>query len=367
MENRLREDRRALHRIPELDRELPETLRYVQGVLEGLHCELTIPCEGGLCAYFHRGREETTAFRADMDALPIEEAGTAPYRSLHPGRMHACGHDGHTTMLLELARRVEEREDLPWNVLLIFQPAEETTGGAEAICESGVLERYHAARIFGLHLWPGLPAGTLWTRPGPLMAKNSEVSIEITGRSVHITKAAQGADALWAGTEVVRRIYAMAAEDLPPEELRVLRFGHMTSGTVRNALSARTVIEGTLRVFSMETFHLLRRRMEEIAGAVEAETGCTVALHLSRGYPPVCNDAALVRTIRDRLGEDAVRLLPTPELTAEDFSFYQQRLPGVFCFLGVGDTPPLHAADFDFDEAVLAHGAAFFESLLLSE
>ncbi len=364
MENQLREDRRALHRIPELDRDLPETLRYVRRALEGLRCEITSPCEGALCAYFDRGRPSTAAFRADMDALPIEEAGAAPYRSRHPGRMHACGHDGHTAMLLELARRVDARRDLPRNVLLIFQPAEETTGGAESICDSGVLERTGAVRIFGLHLWPGLPAGTLWTRPGPLMAKNSEVTLEVAGRSVHITKADQGADALWAGTELVRRIYAMAEKEIPADERRVLRFGHMTSGDVRNALSARTVLEGTLRVFSMETFSLLRRRMEEIAGEVAAETGCTVDLRLSRGYPAVCNDAGLVRAIRDALGEEGPGLLDAPELTAEDFSFYQQRLPGVFCFLGVGDTPPLHAADFDFDEAVLRRGVDFYEKLL---
>ena len=304
------------------------------------------------------------AFRADMDALPLEERGEAPYRSRHPGRMHACGHDGHTAMLLALARRVAAREDLPRNVLLIFQPAEETTGGARSICESGVLERYGADRIFGLHLWPGLPAGTLWTRPGPLMAKNSEVTHTDTARRVHITKPGQGADALWAGTELVRRIYAMAETELPPGELRVLRFGRMLSGTVRNALSARTVLEGTLRVFSMETFQFLHRRMEEIAGAVAAETGCAVDLHLSEGYPPVRTDSGLGEAMVQSLGEGAPGILPGPELTAEDFSFYQQRLPGVFCFLGVGNTPPLHAADFDFDEAVLEQGVKLYEELL---
>ena len=364
MEERLRAYRRALHQIPELDRDLPETLSFVRGELEGLGCQVFAPCQGALCAYFDCGRSETAAFRADMDALPIQEALDTPYRSRHPGRMHACGHDGHTAMLLGLAHLARGRE-LPRNLLLVFQPAEETDGGAEFICGSGVLEERHVTRIFGLHLWPGLPAGTLWTRPGPMMAKNSEVTVEVAGRSVHITKAEQGVDALWIAAELVRRYYDMAAGELPAGELRVLRFGHMVSGTVRNALSAHTVLEGTLRVFSMETFRFLCRRMEEIAGELQEEYGCAISLHFTKGYPPVCNDQALLETVERRLGP--LGRLAAPELGAEDFAFYQERVPGLFCFMGLGDTPPLHAADFDFDEAVLAKGLAFYEKLLYLE
>ena len=363
MEERVREYRRALHRIPELGRELPETLAYVRSVLEGTGCRIFSPAEGALCAWFDAGREETVAFRADMDALPVEEKGDCPFRSVHPGRMHACGHDGHTAILLELAQRIPAQiHRLPRNVLLIFQPAEETEGGAESICDSGVLETYRVTRIFGFHLWPGLPAGTVWTRPGPLMAKNSEVNVTITGRSVHITKFTQGVDALWIAAEFLRRVYAMAAEELPAEELRVLRFGKMESGTIRNAVSARTELQGCLRVFSMDTYHFLARRMEEIGADLEAEFGCGFALSLSRGYLPVRNDPELL----GRMEEGGLKpgILEKPELTAEDFSFYQSHVPGVFCFLGLGDVPPLHAADFHLDEAVLERGADFDEKLL---
>ena len=365
METRVCRYRRTLHQIPELGRELPETLAFVRSVLEPLGCRLWEPAEGALCAFFDGGKEETVAFRADMDALPVEESRDCPFRSAHHGRMHACGHDGHTAMLLELAQRLKGHLGrLERNVLLIFQPAEETDGGAESICESGILERCRVSRIFGFHLWPGLPEGTVWTRPGPLMAKNSEVDVTITGRGAHITKYHEGVDALWAGGEFLRRVYAMAEGELPAEEPHLLRFGRMESGTVRNVVSDHTVMEGSLRVFSMETFHFLQRRIEEIGADLERETGCDFTLHLSRGFPPVRNDEGLVRALTEQLGEDAPGLLEHPELTAEDFSFYQTRVPGVFCFLGAGDVPPLHASDFHFDETVLEKGVAFYEKLL---
>ena len=357
--------RRDLHQIPELDRELPETTAYLKNVLSGHPCQVFSPAEGALCAYFDAGRGDTVAFRADMDALPVEEAGHAPFRSRHPGRMHACGHDGHMAMVLSLADAIAaRREPLEQNVLLVFQPAEETTGGAQAICESGVLEQYGVRRIFGIHLWPGLPAGTIWTRPGPLMAKNSEVDLTVTGRSAHITRAQEGADALWWGAEWLRRIYAMAERELPTSELRMLRFGQMESGTVRNALSARTVLRGSMRVFSQETFRFLCRRVEELGEDIARESGCGVEAHFSAGYPSVDNDPDLVAAVCRHLGERAPSILEGPALTAEDFSFYQQKVPGVFFFLGLGDVPPLHAADFHFDERILERGAALYQQLL---
>ena len=357
--------RRDLHQIPELDRELPETTAYLQNVLSQHPCRLFSPAEGALCAYFDAGRPDTAAFRADMDALPVEEAGDHPFRSRHPGRMHACGHDGHMAMVLSLADAIAaRREPLRQNVLLIFQPAEETTGGAKDICDSGVLEEYNVRRVFGIHIWPGLPAGSIWTRPGAMMAKNSEVDLILTGRSAHIARAEEGIDALWWGTEWLRRVYAMAEGELPASELRVLRFGQMESGTVRNALSARTVLRGSLRVFSMETFHFLCRRIRELGEDIALESGCNAEARFSAGYPPVNNDPELVEAVRRHLGAQAPSMLETPALTAEDFSFYQQQVPGVFFFLGAGEVPPLHAADFRFDEAILERGAALYRELL---
>lgn len=360
------EYRRALHRIPELDNQLPETTAYVTRVLSGLPCRLMNPIRGSVCAYFDAGRRDTVAFRADMDALPEGEATGLPFASEHPGRMHACGHDGHTAMALALAEYVAAHlTELPRNVLFLFQPSEETTGGAKLLCDTGLLEKYRVRRVFGLHLWPGLAAGTVWSRPGPLMARSSEVTVSLTGKSVHLSKHDQGIDALVAGAEYLRRAYAMM-EQLPPAEPSLLRFGKMTSGTVRNAISGQTRLEGSLRTYSENTFRFCRQQLRDIGRSVAGESGCAVTVHLSEGYPAVWNHEELFEKIRAGLGDSAPGILDQPVLAAEDFSFYQQNVPGVFFFLGVGDTAELHSPNFAFDdEAVLPRGVEFLQKLLM--
>nr|WP_325211701.1 M20 family metallopeptidase [uncultured Oscillibacter sp.] len=362
------EYRRALHRIPELDDRLPETCAYVRSALASFDLEAFSPIPSGVCAYLDAGKAETVAFRADMDALPVEEVTGLPYASAHAGAMHACGHDGHTAMVLALAEyAAARREALPRNVLFLFQPAEETTGGAEKLCNTGILERYHAARVFALHLWPKLERGRVYCRPGPIMARSNEVTVTLTGKSVHIGRAAEGIDAMTAGAEYLRRAYAML-ETLPGEEPVVLRFGKMVSGTVRNAVSGGTVLEGSLRTYRDETQALCRRRLEEIGREIAAETGCGAGVHLSEGYPAVWNHEGLYKAVQSALGEAAPLSLEAPMLTAEDFSFYQRRVPGLFFLLGVGDTPELHSPEFCFDdEAVLPRGVEFLKRLLLLE
>ena len=352
-------DRHALHQIPELDRSLPKTMDYLQKSLNRLSCRVFSPVEGSLGAFFDFGRETAIAFRADADALPIEEKTGAPYASRHPGQMHACGHDGHMAILLELARRLDEKENLPHNVLLVFQSAEETTGGARDICETGVFKEYNVQAIFGLHLWPGLPAGVVYSRKNELMARSCEVTIDIYGKSAHIAKASEGIDALMAGAELYRRAMEMEAA-LPEAVFRLLKFGKFHSGTVRNALSAHTHMEGSLRAFQDEIFQGLAQGLRDIGKDVEKETGCTVRLHLSDGYPAVLNPEALYHRVRSCT---AFAELDAPAMTAEDFSWYQRYVPGMFFFLGLGDTPALHADTFDFDERILLKGADFFESL----
>jgi len=361
--------RRTLHRIPELDNQLPETTAYVKHVLQGLPCTVTSPVEGSVCAFFDAGREDSVAFRADMDALSVPEETGLPFASLHEGWMHACGHDGHTAIALSLAEYAAENlSRLPHNVLFLFQPSEESTGGAKMLCETGILETCRVLRIFGLHLWPGLAAGEIWSRPGSLMARTSEVTAEILGKSVHISRVSQGRDALLAGMEFLQRVYAMAEAELPTEEPRLLRFGKMESGSVRNAVSGRTLLLGTLRTYSDDSFRFLKNRLREIGGAVAEETGCAVSVRVNEGYPAVMNDAALLSGLRSCLGEDAIHLLPEPALAGEDFSFYQKAVPGVFFFLGTGDTPELHAPTFTFnDEEILPKGLDFMKRLLLLE
>lgn len=358
--------RRHLHRIPELDNQLPQTVAYVRSLLEPLGCKIFSPITGSVCAWFDAGRNESVAFRADLDALPVTEQTGLPHASEHPCVMHACGHDGHTAMVLALAEYVAAHlSALPRNVLLIFQPSEETTGGAGKLCEAGVLERYRVRRIFGLHLWPGLEAGVVASRPGPLMARSNEVTVTVEGHSVHMSRASEGKDALTAGIAYLQRAYDMM-ESLPPAEPRVLRFGKMVSGTVRNAISGHTVLEGSLRTYRESTFRFCRRQLQDIGKALEDETGCSVTVHLSEGYPAVWNHEELYAHVAAQLGADAPRLMEAPVLAAEDFSFYQQYTPGVFFLLGVGDTPQLHAPEFAFDDqAVLPKGVEFLKKLLM--
>lgn len=353
-------DRHALHRIPELDRDLPETLAYLKNALKGLSCTVFSPMEGALAAWFDFGKEEAIAFRCDTDALPIEEKTGAPYASTHPGCMHACGHDGHMAIILELARRLDKKESLPHNVLLIFQPAEETTGGAKDICDTAVFHNYHVKALFGLHLWPGLEAGVMASRKNELMARSCEVTIDVYGKSAHIAKASEGIDALMAAAELYRRAVEME-QALPGNVFRLLNFGKFHSGTVRNALSAHTHMEGSLRAFQDDIFDSLAEDLKNICQDVEAEYGCTVNLHLNSGYPAVLNPEDLYDRVRSCV---PFRELEAPSMTAEDFSWYQRYIPGMFFFLGLGDTPALHADTFDFDDSILTKGADFFENLV---
>lgn len=358
--------RRTLHRIPEQEDHLPKTCGYVRSILEPLNCKITAPTPSSVCAFFDAGKIETVAFRADMDALPVTECTGLPFASEHPGTMHACGHDGHTAMLLALAEYVSGHlKELPRNVLLIFQPAEERPGGAQPICETGILTQLRVTRIFGMHLWPKLPFGQVFSRPGPLMAQANEVTVTITGKSVHLSRASEGLDALTAATEYLRRSYAMVGA-LPAEEPRAFLFGKMNSGTARNAVSAHTVMEGSLRTYQEETFQFCRGQLKLIGQAIAEETGCTVDVHLSDGYPAVWNHEGLYESICDGLGQDSLHHLEVPALAAEDFSFYQKEVPGIFFFLGIGDTPELHAQDFNFDdETILPIGVEFLKKLLM--
>ncbi len=353
------DDRRALHQIPELDDQLPQTTAYLTRALNVLRCQVFSPIPGAVCAYFHRGRPTTIAFRSDADALPIEEKTGLPFASREAGRMHACGHDGHMAMLLELARRLDTMERLPHNVLLVFQPSEETTGGARRICQSGVLEQYHVTAIFGMHLWPQLPKGVIASRPMEMMSRSCEVTVKITGRAAHIASASNGLDATAAGVEFYRRAMEME-RDLPKSWRRLLKFGKFRSGTVRNAISASACLEGSLRAFQDEQFEAMQQALRRIAGQVSAETGCRVEVEMNDGYPAVINPPELLARARRAVEFD---LLEKPVMITEDFSWYQRSLPGLFFFLGTGDTPPLHAATFNFDENILRQGADFWQRL----
>lgn len=355
--------RRALHRIPELGYELPQTLAFVKTHLAALDCTVALPSRSAITAFFDAGAKTALAFRADMDALPIEEKTSASYASCHAGQMHACGHDGHTAMLLAFADWLSaHKTELKSNVLLIFQPAEEATGGAQSVCATGLLAAHNVRAAFGLHLWPGLPAGQLATRPGPLMARSCEVNVTVTGKSVHIAKAAEGADAAEAAAALLLEAYRMERTELPADCLRLLKFGELHAGTVRNALAATAVLRGSLRAFYDADFEFLQRRLRELSETVPAQFGCTGSLHCTEGIPAVHNDETLTEQLFAMRPE--MLRLTEPSMTAEDFSFYGKEVPAVFSFLGTGRSEPLHGDHFDFEESTLLAGVEFYKSLL---
>ena len=352
------EDRRALHRIPETGLSLPKTTAYVTARLKEMGCEVFHPIESSVCTFFDFGADSAIAFRADMDALRIREQTGLPFASEHEGFMHACGHDGHTAALLELARRLKAKK-LDKNILLIFQPGEETPGGADPLCETGVLEKYSVETLFGLHLWPGLEKGCVYSRAGALMARSSRLKVTISGKAAHIGKWEEAVDAMAAGVQFYTKAMEME-KAIEPGVFCLLKFGRMESGNAHNIISAETVIEGSLRTYDDALFEYMQQKLYEIAGQVEENTGCEVSVQMSTNYPAVMNPEAVLTKVRQIL---EVREVDKPSMVAEDFSFYQKRVAALFFFLGLGDTPTLHANNFSFDEAVLLKGVELFETL----
>lgn len=389
----LRRYRRDLHRIPELDFDLPQTIAYIEGVLAPLTCEVTHPCPSCVCAFFDAGVDaaHATAIRADMDALPIAEATGAAFASTHPGKMHACGHDGHMAMALAAATYVDRtiREQpgaIRRNVLFVFQPAEETTGGAKTVCESGVFERYGADRIFGFHVWPDLPVGTLASCSGPLLARSSETHIHIHGTSIHIAKTygvpvGESHDAALAAAKFLVAERELM-DELGTDEPCIGKFGLLQAGTVCNAVAGEAHVAGSLRVFTDDMFDRAREGVRRVLDEACTATGCTYDLDFAEGYPPVDNDPELFASIAPALSE--LQLVDEPLLIAEDFAFYQRHLPGVFFLLGTGvpegqenpsdpdgcpayATSALHTDSMLFDEEILLKGLDVYKRLLVME
>ncbi len=353
--------RRDLHRIPEVDFELPETIAYIHSVIDKLPCEVFEPCRSTVCAFFDRKSEHATAIRTDMDALPVTEKSGVAFCSTHEGKMHACGHDGHMAMALGLAMHIAVNlNSLERSVLIVFQPAEETTGGAQDICESGVFEKYRVDRIFGFHLWPDLPEGCIASRPGALLAATSESTFTFHGKATHIAKAEDGADSMEAAMRFILESYDYMAQR-EKEEPCTFKCGLLESGQARNVISSRTYIEGTLRTFSEAMGAQAKEKLAEIAQRRASEAGCTVETDFSEGYPPVVNNEQLFSLAAQHI---EIEELPKPLLIAEDFAFYQRHLPGVFLLLGTGTGIPLHADTFNFNEEVLMVGLETYKRLI---
>ncbi len=373
MRNLLKKYRRDLHSIPEIGYDVYKTKAYIMEQLRQYRCEITELCGTAVCAYFRSemkdssdGKEQyTVALRSDMDALPMNEETDAAYASVHEGAMHACGHDGHMAMLIALAGELDHSmKTIPHNVLLIFQPAEETIGGAKDICASGILSKYKVGRIYAFHLLPMLKEHTIGSRANEIMSRSCELNITIYGKSSHSAFTDHGIDALAIGCELVIELYNMVQAELPETEYRLLKFGRMISGSVRNSVSSSTVLQGTLRSFSDDTFQFLGRRIREISESYEKRYQCKIDIGQSLGYPPVINYPDLFEEAKAALSEFDFYTFEEPLMLSEDFSSYQQYIPGLLLFLGTGTDTPLHSNTFDFDEDILVTGVEAYLKLL---
>ena len=356
--------RMALHQIPELGFHEFKTKEYLYEQIKNCGGVIHEIDETGLLVYFDQQQDTTIAFRTDIDALPITEATGLPFASTHPGFMHACGHDGHMAMLLGLTDYIAtHRQEMRHNIVLIFQPSEEIAGGADSVIRSGWLEHYKVQAIFGFHLWPGLPEGKVFSRPGALMAQSSETDIIVQGRSAHIASSSQGIDSLEAAVRFMKQVYDFD-ESLPENLEHLLKFGQITGGTIRNVLANEVVISGSIRSYSRKTQTDLKMQLARLAKEFQQTSPAKISFRYNDGYPAVRNDERLYAALAH---SELLHELAEPVLQAEDFGVYTEHYPCVFFFLGVGDTPALHDATFDFDMAVLEKGLEWYQTILYTE
>lgn len=354
--------RRALHQIPESGFEEFKTRAYLEDFLKELpHIELIPTAQTGLLAWFNGGFEESVALRADMDALSMAELTTHDFKSLHEGFMHACGHDGHMTVMLYMCRWLSENFDkLTKNVMVIFQPAEEGPGGAEWIVKEGVFEKYHIKEIYGYHLYPEVEEGYFATRKGPLMAMTGEFDIVINGVSGHGAIPHKAIDAAVIAAELMLSLQNIVSRRINPIEPAVVTVGKISIGERRNIIAEKAVLEGTCRAFSKDVFQKIIECIKAYCKGIETSYGITVDLEIREMYPPVINDSELVDSFIQANGSERVQIID-PQMIAEDFSLYQTVVPGIFVFIGVrnaqkGFVYPLHSSKFDFDEENLLRG-----------
>ena len=350
---RIRTFRQELHQIPEIGLNVEKTCAYIKSKLSDLPCKLFSPIEHSVCAYFDSGKKATMAFRCDMDALAVYEQNDVPYKSLHEGKMHACGHDGHMAIMLEFAHIIKDLyKQFDYNILLIFQPGEETPGGAKPMLDTGLFEQYHVKYVFGYHLWPYMPKGSITSKPNDFMARVAEITLTIDGVSAHAAKYQDGCDALYAASDLLNQLYTMEQNEIDPSVHRLLRFGKMHAGKVRNVIANQAVLEGSIRAFDDQVFDFMLERVKAIAKQIEDKHQVKVHIDLSNGYPALVNDADLLASIQAQ-SERKIHILDKPEMISEDFSFYLQKARGVFFYLGTGTNIALHSDNFDFDEELL--------------
>ena len=362
--------RRALHRLPEAGFEERRTAEAVREALHPLPLQtLPSPLPTATVALLSGGRAGGGAgalnvtLRADIDALRLEEATGAPWASTHPGFAHACGHDGHAAMLVGAARVLSGlAARLAGSVRFVFQPAEEELGGGRRLVEAGLLEAApRAGAVFALHGWPGLPLGSLASRPGAMMAAADRFRLVVRGRGGHGAQPHRTVDPVVTAARVIEAWQTIPSRNIDPLQPAVLSVCTIHGGNASNVIPAEVVLEGTTRYFDPALQELFRRRMEEVAGGTCAAAGAESVFDYRPGYVPLVNDPVMVEAARDAvteaLGARSWIADPPPSMGAEDFSYYLQKVPGAYLWLGLGeDRPGLHHPAFDFPDEALRSG-----------
>jgi amidohydrolase len=363
--------RRDIHREPELGFGTERTAEKVLAALDGLPLDVeTGVAENGIVATLEgEGDGRTVALRADMDALPIQEETGLPFASEIEGRMHACGHDGHTGMLVGAAHALSGMRDrLSGTVKFVFQPAEEGGGGGKVMVDEGVAE--DVSSIFALHLWPGLPFGMVATKAGPIMAAADAFEMEVTGAGGHGAMPHQAADAVVIAAQVVTALQTVVSREVDPVEPAVLTVGEIGAGTAFNIIPEKARLGGTVRTLNADLREIMPGRIEALARGVANGMRGDANLEYTFSYPVTANDRGAadraLKVATDLFGGESVLELPNPSMGGEDFAFFLEKVPGAFIWLGLGeDVSGLHTPQFSFDEEILARGSALLTALAL--
>lgn len=375
-----RQLRQRLHAIPEIGYEEHETAAVVREELRRLGVVFVAGVEGAptaTVALIGDASKPCLALRADIDALPIVERTALPYASRNEGRMHACGHDGHTATLLATAAVLQSiRDELPVCVKLLFQPAEEGGGGGRRLTEAGVLDGRigpKVSAIFGLHGWPGLPVGTVATRPGAILAATDTFMVTFVGRGGHGAFPHWCRDPVTAAAEAVLNLQQVASRDCDPTDPVVVTVGMIQAGTATNVIPDEAVIFGTARTLSPETRRLVRESIARRCDAIARSCDCQARVEYEEGYPATINDPEMAKAVADvargRLGESRFLLADRPAMGGEDFAYYLEKVPGCFFMVGLipdgrDEYPPLHSDRFDFNDDAIETGVLMFVELV---
>ncbi len=358
--------RHALHAHPEVAREEAWTAAYVADRLReaGIPFEVNIGGHGIVATVEGRGEGPAVALRADMDALEITELSQLPYASQQAGKMHACGHDGHMTILLAAGIHLARSRAFAGKVHLVFQPAEERYGGAREMVAAGMLDRFPVQRIFGLHNWPGLTAGEVVVHDGPVMAGTSEFTVTFRGEGAHGAMPHMAGDPLLAGGHFMTGIQQAVARAVDPHESAVATVGSFQGGHAQNIIPQEARLTGTLRAYRTETLKLLRSRVESIATAAAAIAGCRSAVEFDEFLcPPVVNTAAERDIMRQAAGATGLTLAPgdtRPSMAGDDFGDFLVHLPGAYAWIGNGplrQDAGLHQPLYDFNDDIILPAA----------